>query len=936
MEKLRLFLETYTCKDGEESNVTSLDGKWGGKWLIPLMEYDRFLSLYYSAVSFHCLRLVEKKRNIQESFHMFADIDISKSDVIKYFPDTKTLPPNFLHSIITEYTNVLKQTIVLPPDTEPKPIITCRLKDESSKCHLNWPNIIVNNKIGRMIRDIVCQNLAGKHNGDWNKWLDVASYTCTGLRMLGSVKRKETRDERYYVCSGFDLDNKPIQPVMKLSLEDIKRTSIRHYDTTHTLCSLTPLAVTHLEIYNLSSKVQAKPKLEIKCKGNAIVCNNHTDIISTSRDLSDLSFDEAYTLAQSNGENSTLSNLLSTTIQEAFTRSWNTTNYDAKMLKSFKVGKIKKYGNYFFMHNDNKMDCVFKGSPHSRETSCHYHGLCTEGTYLGCHDELCKSKRYPDPPIPLPLEIKNIIYMNNTFNNNNILVTCGDHQESSVELDFINDTQYVAPYTDPDKDKVLLKALNGGDGDVACLLHLCCNDKFYYDKSSGWWYYDGNRWQKDGDLELSSALFNDVTDIIRKAKDCYLQVRNNNNSIRDLDKKIIQIDRVCKRLNTSEYKTKIKSEAKWVFNQKKTVNLETLLDSNPYLIGFQNGVYDLSQMLFRESKCNDYISLSTGYDYVDTIDAVAEKELELFLESIMPDDNDRQYLLKLLSSGLIGRNDNELFHIFTGAGRNGKSKLAELVKLTLGEYFSVFSSSFLTSKFGASEQASPQLMSLNKVRLAMGSEPDHNSKLNATLIKSLSGNDTITGRKLYGEQQTFKPVFKIILLCNNIPEIDSSDNAVWMRCRVLPFPTSFVANPVLSHEKTIDLHLAHKIPNWRLPFFRLLLKYYQLYEKDGLEITPNMKIRTKEYQTDSDSILHWLNERTEVSETHIHTVMLYDDFKAWFYHTCPGKKSLIQKDFINGLKQYKEVRRTIWANGSSKQGVPNLQLKKEILTETTP
>jgi len=292
----------------------------------------------------------------------------------------------------------------------------------------------------------------------------------------------------------------------------------------------------------------------------------------------------------------------------------------------------------------------------------------------------------------------------------------------------------------------------------------------------------------------------------------------------------------------------------------------------------------------------------------------------------MPNDDDRHYLLKLLSTGLLGKNPDELFHIFTGSGRNGKSNLTELIKLTLGNYFDIISSTFLTAKLSSPDSPSPHLFTLKNKRLVIGSEPDQQFKLNSTLIKSLSGNDDITGRKLYGHQEKFHPYFKMILLCNDIPEIDMSDKAIWMRCRCLSFPTSFVSNPTESHEKLIDENLSSKLVTWKLAFFHLLNKYFMIYLSEGLKMTPNMLERTYDYKKQTDVYLQWLSERTVKADTNIHINILYSDFTEWFQNEHKGSKLPKSSQFTKGLNHHITVKKNIRINNLNRQGVENLKL----------
>ena len=57
------------------------------------------------------------------------------------------------------------------------------------------------------------------------------------------------------------------------------------------------------------------------------------------------------------------------------------------------------------------------------------------------------------------------------------------------------------------------------------------------------------------------------------------------------------------------------------------------------------------------------------------------------------------------------------------------------------------------------------------------SEPNNDDegremKMNNGLIKSITGNDEITGRALHKNSITFEPTFNVFLLCNEIPSLE--------------------------------------------------------------------------------------------------------------------------------------------------------------------
>ena len=117
------------------------------------------------------------------------------------------------------------------------------------------------------------------------------------------------------------------------------------------------------------------------------------------------------------------------------------------------------------------------------------------------------------------------------------------------------------------------------------------------------------------------------------------------------------------------------------------------LDSNLDLIGFENGVYDLANGEFREGYPEDYISFSTKIDYVPMqLNDPMVKDVNKFVEQVLPIPRVREYVLKILGSVLSGKTGQEKFHVWTGCHakgakilmNNGSIKKVENIKV--GEY----------------------------------------------------------------------------------------------------------------------------------------------------------------------------------------------------------------------------------------------------------
>lgn len=339
------------------------------------------------------------------------------------------------------------------------------------------------------------------------------------------------------------------------------------------------------------------------------------------------------------------------------------------------------------------------------------------------------------------------------------------------------------------------------------------------------------------------------------------------------------------------------------------------LDSKCHLIGFENGVYDLEVKEFREGRPEDYISFTTGCNYID-YDGQNQfaKQMHKFLSSVLTKDHIREYVLLLLSSFLNGNIREERFHIWTGSGSNGKSKIIDLFEQSFGDYCCKFPVTLLTQKRAASNAANSELARAKGKRFAVLQEPSEDEKLNVGLMKELSGGDKIMARALFKEAFEFKPQFKMVLTCNHLPNVPSDDGGTWRRIRLVEFTSKFVQDPdpERPNEFPIDTDLSSKFVDWKEHFMSLLIEYYKKYTEAGSIREPEEVLKcTKEYQKNNDFYLEFKDDKIEDNEMGFLSVNdAFSMFKYWQKENGSTVK-IKKRDFLNALDKMCGKRATI-------------------------
>ena len=260
----------------------------------------------------------------------------------------------------------------------------------------------------------------------------------------------------------------------------------------------------------------------------------------------------------------------------------------------------------------------------------------------------------------------------------------------------------------------------------------------------------------------------------------------------------------------------------------------TTFNSRKGCIGFLDGVYDFNtRQFYRGSKASEfYVTKTVDYEYdrVENIDDKTIQECTEFLQTIHPDTDIRDFVLKKLSNSLKGIQEQCLLIHYNISGKNGKTTLFKLLKKTFGSYFMKCNIALLyPSSFNNPSSSNEELISLQGIQCALFSEPSTKQKLCASMIKELTGGDEQSTRRNYGQKETF--VFSGLshVLCNKIPEVDEYDGGIARRMICVPYKSTFV-DIVEEVDKSKNRYLRDwdiekKFEDWRYVIMKVLIDY---------------------------------------------------------------------------------------------------------------
>lgn len=437
---------------------------------------------------------------------------------------------------------------------------------------------------------------------------------------------------------------------------------------------------------------------------------------------------------------------------------------------------------------------------------------------------------------------------------------------------------------------------------VACLMKKMWESLYVASvnsRTTDWFYYDEilNMWRRlNQGMELRQKICIDVANKIQDAASIAGNrfSRAQGNEKEQYARQMKDLHDMQVKLYNSGFNDSVMKMCGILFFEEDFVSK---MNVNATLFGCANGVIELrhknpnktrEHVLFRQGKPEDYLSFLAGKNlpdypaipytpYEEFVKAKDPRLAEIhdFFAKLFPREDLKKHVLKLLAACLEGSNREQLFYFFIGVGSNGKSKLVKLMELTFGDYQTPLQSTVFTRKRPESGAANPDLIVIKGRRFIYSQEPDDKEPLNTSRMKQMSGEDMIEARAMYGDQERFKVMGRIFMMCNRLPPINSMDNGTWRRIRVVPFESRFeeADHPDLMAGKPNfyprDNNLDEKLFTWREPFLSYLVHLYEHdYIPNGLQPEPPIiKQESERYKADHDAFAKFRSERIRESLT---------------------------------------------------------------------
>jgi putative DNA primase/helicase len=398
------------------------------------------------------------------------------------------------------------------------------------------------------------------------------------------------------------------------------------------------------------------------------------------------------------------------------------------------------------------------------------------------------------------------------------------------------------------------KAFNRTDvGNAKRLIHRHGHNLRYCWLWSKWLVWDGRRWIRDDSGEVFRLAKDTVANIYREAA-------------------VAPDDETRKALAGHAMRSEAGARIKEMVDLARSdvPIMPDELDADPWLLNTRSGTVDLRTGKLREHRREDLITKIAPVEYRPDADAPV---WAAFLDRVQPNEEMRAFLQRSTGYSATGDTSEQCLFINHGVGANGKSTFQEALAAALGDYAMRAPTEMLMAKRAGG--VPNDVARLKGSRFVAASETEEGRRLAESLIKDLTGQDTITARFMRAEWFDFAPTHKLWLSTNHKPEIRGTDVAIWRRIRLIPWTVTI---PPTEQDKKLPAKLRDELPGILAWIVRGCLQW----QRKGLQAPDEVRKATVEYRAEMDVLAGFLSDCCELEgDLWDYSKDLYDSYKRW-------------------------------------------------------
>ena len=406
-----------------------------------------------------------------------------------------------------------------------------------------------------------------------------------------------------------------------------------------------------------------------------------------------------------------------------------------------------------------------------------------------------------------------------------------------------------------DAHDILLSAHRSDIGNAECLAYIHGDDLRYDHTRNKWMRWDTSRWLVDEDGAAHRMMVNVVRARYRAC-----------DGIPDVDqrKKAVVWAIGC------ENSGKIDAGLNVASHSAPFTTTIAHYDHNQLIAACIGATLDLQACIHRSAQREDFLTMQLGASYMP--DAPCERWLQ-FLDEIFDGDAELiAYIQRAVGYCLTGDTREQKLFLLHGAGANGKSVFLDVLSRLFGDYAGT--ASFETFDANKRSEATNDLAALRGKRLVTVIETEDGKRLAEARVKSVTGQDAITCRFLYGEFFTYRPAFKIWMAMNHLPSIRGTDKGIWRRVQLIPFLQDFSGR----EDKTLTATLIGELDG----ILQWAMEGLRQWWLRGLD-TPSVVLdATAKYRAESDQTARWIEDAmVQVSSVSSTVAQAYQSYKTW-------------------------------------------------------